>query len=85
MYVSWPTAHLYGEQISIGVDAVTQNCCEPVLQSTTEQGGMHFALISAAKHLSCLSAHLYEEHISIGAFAVTQACSEPVEQGYTEQ
>ena len=33
----WLTAHLNEEQISIGVIAVTQACCEPVLQSSTEQ------------------------------------------------
>ena len=27
----WVDAHLYGEQISIGVIAVTQTCCEHVL------------------------------------------------------
>ncbi len=52
VHLSWPTAHLYEEQISIGAIAVTQACCEPVLQSTTEQWEMHFALISAAVHLS---------------------------------
>jgi len=31
------TAHLYKEQISIGVIAVAQACCQPVLQSSTEQ------------------------------------------------
>ena len=30
------TAHLYEEQISIGATAVTQACCESVLQSTTQ-------------------------------------------------
>jgi len=28
--LSWPTAHLYEEQISVGAIAVTQACCEPV-------------------------------------------------------
>ena len=64
---------------------MTQACCEPVLQSTTEQWRMHFAFISAPVHLSLLFAHLYEEQISIGAVAVTQACCEPVLQSTTEQ
>ncbi len=64
---------------------MTQACCEPVLQSTTEQWGMHFALISAAVLLSWLTAHLYEEQISTGAIAMTQACCEPVLQSSTEQ
>ena len=59
VHLSWFTAQLYDEQISIGVIAVTQACCEPVLQSNTEQWGMHFALPSAAVHLSWFTAHLY--------------------------
>ena len=42
------TAHLYEEKISIGVIAVTQACCEPVLQSSTDQWGLHFAKTSAS-------------------------------------
>jgi len=41
--LSWLTAHLYEEQFSIEAVARIQACCEPVLQSTTEQWGMHFA------------------------------------------
>ena len=70
----WLTAHLYDEQMSTGVFAVTQACCEPVLQSTTEQWPMHVALHSAAVHFCWLTAHLYEEQTSIDVFAVTQAC-----------
>ncbi len=79
----WVTAHLYEQQISIGAIAVTQACCEPVLQSTTEQWGMHIAQTSAAVLSSWLTAHLYEEQISTGAIAVTQACCEPVLQSST--
>ncbi len=79
------TGHLYEEQIPIGAIAVTQACCEPVLQSTTEQWGMHFAQTRDAVHFCCLTAHLYEEQISIGAIAVTQACCEPVLQSSTGQ
>ncbi len=64
---------------------MTQACCEPVFQSTTEQGEMHFAQTSVAVHLSWPTAHLYEEQISIGAIAVTQACCEPVLQSTTDQ
>ena len=84
LHLSWLTAHLYEEQISIGVSAVTQTCCEPVLQSSTEQWGMHFAQISAAVHSSWLTAHLYEEEISTGVIAKTQACCELVLQSSTE-
>ena len=46
----WITALLCEEQMSIGVIAVTQACCEPVLQSNTEQWGMRFTLVTAAVH-----------------------------------
>jgi len=46
---------------------------------------MHFALPSAAVHLSWVSAGLYEEQIFIGVIAVTQACCKPVLQSSTEQ
>ena len=77
--------NLYEEQISIGVIAVTQTCCEPVLQSSTEHRGMHSALTSAAVHFCCLTAHLYEEQVSIAVTAVTPACSEPVLQSNTDR
>ena len=44
--LSWLTAHLYGEQISIGVIALTQPCCEPDLHSTTGHSGMLFASVA---------------------------------------
>ena len=64
------TAHLYEEQISIGVIAVAQACCEPVLQSNTEQQGSYIALTSAAVHWSCITAHLCEGQISTGLIEV---------------
>ena len=42
------TAHLDEQQISLGVFAVAQSCCEPVLQSSTEQQASYSALTSAA-------------------------------------
>ena len=84
VHCCWLTAHLYEEQISIGVIAVTQTCCEPVLQSSTEQWGMHFAQISAAVHSSWLTAHLYEGQVFTGVIAKTQACCELVLQSSTE-
>ncbi len=68
----WVTAHLYGEQISIGVIAVTKTCCEPVLQSSTEQWELHFALTRHAVHWCCLTANLYEQQTSIFGVAVAQ-------------
>ena len=66
------TAQLYEEQIPIGVFAMAQACCQPVLQSITEQWGILFALNSAALHFCSIAAHLYEEQISIGVTAVSQ-------------
>ena len=66
------SAHLYEGQISIGVIAVAQACCEAGLQSSTELWGSCFALTSAAVHMSCISAHLYQGQISIGVIAVAQ-------------
>jgi hypothetical protein len=66
------TAHLYEQQISTGVIAVTQGCCEASLQSSTEQQGSYFALASAAVQLICITAHLHEQQISTGVIAVTQ-------------
>ena len=43
---------------------------EPVLQSSTEQWGLHFALKRAAVRWCWVTAHLYEGQISIGVFAV---------------
>ncbi len=42
------TAKLDEEQIFIGVIAVTYACCQPVLQGSTYQWGVHFAKHSAA-------------------------------------
>ena len=81
----WLTAHLYEEQISMSVIAMTQACCEPVLQSRFECWTMHFAQTSAAVHFCWLTAHLYAEQIFIGVIAVTQACCEPVVQSSFEQ
>ena len=39
---------LYEEKISIGVIALAQACCEPVLQSSIQQWGSYIALTSAA-------------------------------------
>ena len=84
LHTIWLTAHLYKGQVSAGAIAKTQACSEPVLQSSTEQWGMHFAQISAAVHLSWLTAHLYKGQVSRGVIAKTQACCEPVLQSSTE-
>jgi len=70
----WVTAHLDEQQIFIGVFAVTQGCCQPVLQSSTAQWSMHFAKTSAAVPWWWVAAHLYEEQMFINVAAVTQ-CS----------
>ncbi len=78
------TAHLYEEQISIGVIAVIQACCKPVLQSSPEHWGMPFAESSVAAPLWCVTAHMYEEEIFIDVLAVIQACCKPVLQSSPE-
>ncbi len=65
-------AQLYEEQISTDVITVAQACCEPGLQSSSEQWGSDFALTNAALHWCCITAHLCEKQISIGVTAVTQ-------------
>jgi len=85
VHLCWVTADLYVEQILMGVTAVTQACCQAVLQSSTEQWRMHFALTSVAVNWSWVTAYLYVEQILIGGTAVTQACCQAVLQSSTEQ
>ncbi len=61
-----------------------QACCKPVLQSSSEQWGMHFAENSVAVFWCWVTAHLYEEQISIDVLAVIQACCKPVLQSSPE-
>ena len=68
MHCHWVTEHLYGQQVYIGIFAMTQACCRPVLQSSTEQWGMHFATSNAAMQWWWVTAHLYEQQILIGVF-----------------
>jgi len=85
MHLCCITAHLYEVQISIGVFAMAQACCEPVLQRSTEQQGSCLALTVSAVLWCCITAHLNEEQFSIGVFAMAQACCDPVLQMSTEQ
>jgi len=64
--------------------AVAQGCCEPVLQSSTEQQGSCFALTSVAMNWFCITLHLYEQQIFIGVVAAAQSCCEPVSQSNAE-
>ena len=77
------TAHLYQQQISIGVFAVAQACCQPLFHSSTEQGAI--AKSSLALHCCLVTAHLYQQQISLGVFAVCQACCQPLLHSSTEQ
>jgi len=79
------TFELHEEQTFIGVIAVTQACCEPFLQSSTERWGLHFAQGSAAMPWCWVTAELYEEQTSIGVIAMAQACCQAVLQRSTEQ
>ncbi len=64
-------ADLCKQQIIIGVIAVSQGCCQPVLQSSIVQWRMHFAKNSAAVHWFSIIADLYEQQIIIGVYAVS--------------
>ncbi len=75
LHFCWLTAHLYEDQISIGVTAVAQGCFQPVLQSSTEQWGLHVALKRAAMHWCWVTAHMCEQHISIGELQWHKAAS----------
>ena len=54
----WISAHLCEQQAFIGVIAVTQACCEPVLQSSIGQCGTQFAKTRAAVLLWWITARL---------------------------
>ncbi len=73
-------ADLYEQQIIIGVIAVSQGCCQSVLQSSIELWGMHSLNISAAVHWFCIVADLYEQQIIIGVIAESQDCCQSVLQ-----
>jgi len=67
--INWCNSKL--KHLLIGVTAVPQTSCEPVLQNSTEQWGSYSALTCAAVLGCCITAHLFEEQISIGVTAVT--------------
>ena len=69
----------------IGVIAVIQACCKPVLQSSTELWALHFAKNSVAVHWCWVTAHLYDQQSFIGVIAVIHASCKPVLQSSTEQ
>ena len=81
----WGTAHLYEEQISIGVMPLTHTWCAHVLYSSTEQRGLHFAKNSVTVLWCWGTAHLYEEQSSIGVIALKQTCCKPVLHSSTDQ
>ncbi len=74
MHLCCITAHLYEEQISIGVIALAQGCCEASLQSSTEQHESCFPLTSAAVHGCCIITHLYEGQIYLPLPLQLSAC-----------
>ena len=77
----WVTAHLYEEQIPIGVTALRQYCCEPDLHSITEQcntvfGKMHSPLLNAAVQ-SRFTAGLCQCNHTCGNLLFIQLCNDP--------
>ena len=74
------------------VDVLSKVCldardtyCEPVLQSSTQQWGIHFAKTSTAEHWWWITAHMHEHQIFTAVFAMTQACCPPGLQSSTKQ
>ena len=65
--------------------ALRQACCQPVLQSSTEQWRLHFALSCAAVPWCWVTARLEKRQISIGVCEVTQAFCQTILQSITEQ
>ena len=73
-------ADLCEQQMFIVVIAVSQGCCQPILQSSIVQWRMHFAKSSVAVHWFCITADLYEQQIIIDVIAVSQGCCQSVLQ-----
>ena len=69
----------------IGTMAVTEDCCQHVLHSSTEQQGMNFVLKSAAVDDCLVTVHLYVQQTFIGTMAVTEDCCQHVLHSSTEQ
>ncbi len=55
------TADLYEEQTFTAVIAMSQSCCQVVLQRSTEQWRVHSAKIRCCSALDSITADLYEE------------------------
>ena len=70
---------MYLKQVSIGVSAATQACCQPVLLCNTKQGTNVFC------KGQCATAHMYLKQVSLGVSAATQACCQPVLHSSAEQ
>ena len=62
----WVTAHQYEQQISLGVVALTQTCCDPDLHSSTDQWRIDSTKTSVAVLWCWITAHQYEQQISPG-------------------
>jgi len=75
----------FGTSIFIGVVALPQGCCQPVLQSSIEQWKKHFAKHKVLLHWSCTIADLYEQQTFIGVIALSKGCCQPVLQSSIEQ
>ena len=58
-------AHLCEYQILTGVNAGSQDCCQPFLHSRIEHQGMHFVLDPSAMHWCLVIAHLCEFHVAL--------------------
>ena len=79
------TAHLDEEPDFSNLTEVAGDCCQLVLQSSTEQQGMPFAVKSNAVLLCLMLAHLHEEPDFSGLTEVARDCCQLVLQSSTEQ
>ena len=71
VHFCWLTAHMYEEQISTGVTAVTHKPVVSLFCLAALNGGKCICPSSIAVHFCWLTAYLYEDQISIGVIAVT--------------
>ena len=71
VHFCWLTAHMYEDQISTGVIAVTHNPAVCLFCLAALNGGKCICPSSIAVHFCWLTAYLYEDQISIGVIAVT--------------
>ena len=77
--------NLYEQCTFVGENTVSQDCCQFVLASSSEQLAKHFSLNPAAGHWCLVITNLYEQCIFVGEIAVVQDCCQLVLASSSEQ